>query len=114
MLLNRNTLVKLLTSKTLSLTNNEVYVSLMGESWNKVDATGALATGNLVNKKLDANTLVFSADKLTLPGVNGQFRYLVVHIGSEVLGYKDVGSVQADNQDVTINAESLITFATAS
>lgn len=111
MLLNKLTLAKLLTGKSLSLTQDEVSVSLMPDNWNKNSVSGALASGTLQNKRLE--NLVFSADKLILPGVNGQFRYLVVHIGNDLVGYKDVGLVTAETQDVQVSAEGLITFATA-
>lgn len=112
MIINQSTIEKVLTTKSISLTTDTIYVSLFGSSWNKVTLTGSLAQQALQNKRLAG--LVFAADTAVFTGFTGSFQYVAIHNGTDLIGYQDVGLQTADNQDVTVDCSGMIRFALVS
>lgn len=112
MIINQNTIEKVLTTKSISLTTDTIYVSLFSSAWNKTTLSGSLAQQVLQNKRV--NSLVFAADTAVFSGFTGSFQYVAIHNGTDLIGYEDVGLQKADNQDVTVDCSGMIRFALVS
>lgn len=109
MIINQSTMEKILTTKSISLTTDIIYVSLFGSSWDKMKLTGSLAEQALQNKRVTG--LVFAADTAIFAGFTGSFQYVAIHNGTDLIGYQDVGAQLADNQDVTVDCSGMMSFA---
>lgn len=112
MIINESTIEKVLTTKSISLTTDTIYVSLFDSSWDQATLTGQLAEQALQNKLLTG--LVFSADTAVFSGFTGSFQYVAIHNGTDLIGYQDVGLQEADDQDVTVDCSEMIRFALVS
>lgn len=109
MIINQSTIEKILTTKSISLTTDAVHVSLFGSSWNTVTLSGATATQALQNMRLTG--LVFAADTAVFAGFSGTFQFVAIHTDTDLIGYEDVGTQTADNQDVTVDCSGMMSFA---
>ena len=112
MIINESTIEKVLTTKSISLTTDTIYVSLFDSSWDQATLTGPLAEQALQNKRLTG--LVFAADTAVFSGFTGSFQYVAIHNGTDLIGYQDVGLQEADDQDVTVDCSEMIRFALVS
>lgn len=112
MIINQRTLEKILTSKSISVTNDIVYVSLFDSDWNMKALSGSLASAELVNKRIAG--LVFAADTAIFVSFTGSFQYVAIHTATDLIGYEDVGIQNADAQDVTVDCSGMMTFAVSS